>query len=343
MKRRSGLLAVGLVASAIGVSLWVSPGSIGDEQVELEVETLVAVHVAPIRRTTLRRYVTAYGRVEPEPAGAKTPGAGSQLASQVAGTVVEVLCSEGQRVEQGDLLFRLDSRVADVEVEFAVRELARQRLLLDTGGTSEQNLREAERRSAAARAERALLRIQAPFAGVVVRVDARPGEAVNPGSVLGELNDPAHLVASAGVPAAELDELRPGQPVHIRPAGRSAVEGTLLYVSSRLDPRTGLATVRASLLPDSGLRAGEFVSLRIVSDEHADRLAVPVESVVRGEDGTHEIAVLTGDRARKIPVSMGLRDGGLVEVEGEGLREGMQVVTAGAYGLPAQSRVRILP
>ncbi len=36
----------------------------------------------------------------------------------------------------------------------------------------------------------------------------------------------------------------------------------------------------------------------------------------------------------------GLRDGKLVEVEGGGLREGMNIVTLGAYGLPPETRIR---
>jgi len=42
------------------------------------------------------------------------------------------------------------------------------------------------------------------------------------------------------------------------------------------------------------------------------------------------------------PVKVGLRDGELVEIEGDSLREGMTVVTEGAYGLPKETRVRVL-
>jgi hypothetical protein len=41
-------------------------------------------------------------------------------------------------------------------------------------------------------------------------------------------------------------------------------------------------------------------------------------------------------------VKTGLRDGTLVEIEGEGLREGQSVVTAGAYGLPKETKVRVV-
>jgi len=37
-----------------------------------------------------------------------------------------------------------------------------------------------------------------------------------------------------------------------------------------------------------------------------------------------------------------VRDGDLVEVEAEGLKEGYTVVTVGAYGLPQQTKVRVV-
>jgi hypothetical protein len=41
-------------------------------------------------------------------------------------------------------------------------------------------------------------------------------------------------------------------------------------------------------------------------------------------------------------VKVGLRDGDLVEVEGVGLKEGLTVVTTGAYGLPKETRIRVI-
>jgi len=49
-----------------------------------------------------------------------------------------------------------------------------------------------------------------------------------------------------------------------------------------------------------------------------------------------------GDKAVQKPVKAGAKDGPLIEVEGDGLKEGDTVVTVGAYGLPKETKVRVL-
>jgi multidrug efflux pump subunit AcrA (membrane-fusion protein) len=51
---------------------------------------------------------------------------------------------------------------------------------------------------------------------------------------------------------------------------------------------------------------------------------------------------VAGNQATQIPVKTGLREGGLVEVEGAGLKEGDTVVTVGAYGLPEKTKIHVV-
>ena len=166
-------------------------------------DTEVTVHVGKIVRTTLHRYVAAYGRVEPEPASAGRPPARAVIGAPVAGLLTHIRCAEGERVAKGALLFELDSRTAEVAVtraqtalDYAERTLSRQRELLEAGGTSERAVQDAEQlRDAAADDLLAasnqldLLRITAPIAGTVVRIDAALGQPVEPNTVLAEIID----------------------------------------------------------------------------------------------------------------------------------------------------------
>jgi multidrug efflux pump subunit AcrA (membrane-fusion protein) len=92
---------------------------------------------------------------------------------------------------------------------------------------------------------------------------------------------------------------------------------------------------------DTVLRPGQFVTVRILYDEHRDRLAVPIDSVVTDANGRGAfIAVVTNNEATKQPVTVGIKDNGLAEIEGSGLREGTPIVASGAYGLPEKTRIR---
>ncbi|MFO1500099.1 MAG: efflux RND transporter periplasmic adaptor subunit [Verrucomicrobiota bacterium] len=320
-------ITVFLIASGIMTWLvWFRPVQEPGEEKKPEAE--VPVHVATITRATLRRYVTAYGPVEPD------PKASARVASAVPGVVAAVKCVEGERIEKGALLFQLDSRAADVAVAFAEKSVQRQQKLAKVDGTSQKALQDAEQALAAARAQQALLQVQSPLAGVVTKVNTKVGEAADLTTVLGEVVDLDRLVVSANVASTELANLQAGQAAEVIPADSTNVVSTsLIYASPQVDAKTGSGLVRALLPANSGLRPGQFAKLRIIAEEHKDCVAVPVASVAKDASGASFVALVDGEKAVLKPVKVGLRDGDLVEVSGEGLEADKTVVTEGAYGL----------
>jgi multidrug efflux pump subunit AcrA (membrane-fusion protein) len=141
-----------------------------------------------------------------------------------------------------------------------------------------------------------------------------------------------------------------GLPAQIVPASQSAaprdgetlIVGTVAFVSPQVDPKNGAVAVGIDLPAGVMLRPGLSVRVRIVAEEHKDRLAVPREAVVADENGDSVIAVVEGDQATHKAVKTGLEENGLIEIAADGLAEGVTVVTAGAFGLPAASRVKVL-
>ena len=120
----------------------------------------------------------------------------------------------------------------------------------------------------------------------------------------------------------------------------SPTTASVSFVSPSVDLKTGAAPVRLALPEESGLRPGQFVRARIVTEELTGRLVVPRESVVKVDD-ERVIYMVKDDKAIQMPVKTGLRDGNLIEVEAEGLKEGDTIVTVGAYGLPKETKVKI--
>lgn len=330
----------------------------GDEK---KPEIVVAVSVAKVVRTTLQSTVTAYGTVETSPGmGGNQPAGGARLASAASGLVIAVPGVEGTQVAKGAVIAQLDARAADAAViraqatiTAAEKSRARQSQLQAADGTSERAYQEAEERLAAARGELASaqflqsqLAIRAPLAGTLTRLNVKPGEWLDVGKEVGEIVDPARLVLAVSVPSTEAAALRPGQTANafsrLSAEEKPVATATVQYVSSQVSAGTDSVLVRLSLPPESSLRAGQFLAVRIVTEKRDGRLAVPRESVYTDHDGQSTLSIVEGEVAKQKVVKVGLRDGALVEVEGEGVAEGSTVVTLGSYALPKETKVRVL-
>jgi membrane fusion protein, multidrug efflux system len=334
------------------------------EEATSQVATEVSVQVGKITRATLHGYIQAYGTVQLAVGTKGVPAARVGITARSAGLISEVSCVEGQAVKQGDTLFHLDSRVAEATlkqaqqtVELAEKDYARQKELIQSQGTSQKLLQQAQYTLAAAkddltkaRTELSLLAVTAPISGTIVHVLAQPGETVNMSDLLAELIDPNRLIVGFRVPSEQVSLLKPGQKVEIETSDHvtepnnatSRVPAELTFIDSVVDPQSGTVLARASVPVGTGLRPGQFVKVRVIYVEKKDCLVVPEESVVTTLEGRTVIAVVENGKAIQKVVQTGLREKGLVEVHAEGIHEGMQIVTVGAYGLPAETKVRIV-
>lgn len=325
---------------------------------EPDIITEVSVSTGKISQTTLRRYVMAYGVVEPEPASAGKAAASAKIAAPVAGIVQQSYCEEGSTVKKAQLLFELDTRAVDsliaktqVAVDFAQKNFLRKQQLNAADNIShklydeaEQLLQTARKDLLTAQIQRELLHINAPLSGMVMACHVKAGEAVGLNAVVAEVIDLLRLDIAIHVPSVEAVALQLNQPVTIRLGSLpsdSDLHGKITFISSQVDPLTDTVLVRAALPVDTKLRSGQFVNVAIVVEERADCLAVPIDSVVTNENSTR-IAIVEGNNAKQQAVKLGLRDGNLVEVQGEGLQVGMTIVTRGIYGLPLETRVRVV-
>ncbi|PYI45991.1 MAG: hypothetical protein DMF11_10075 [Verrucomicrobia bacterium] len=318
------------ILAAVGCglyALWHKGVPRHQEQPKALGETEVAVHVGKISLATLRHGVTAYGTVEPEPGAADKAPASAQIKSPAAAIVSDVNCFEGQQVEKGQTLFTLNNiRKPDGSVEPA------------------------------------LLKITAPLSGTVVYVNVRPGEVTDPETQtpLVEVVDLNRLIIAANVPSSQMSALKVGQTVEIVPqqaevhdtsaTAETAVPspapvtltGTVTLVEDRVDPKTDMGPVDISVPAEAGLRPGQFVRVRIITEERRDCLTVPSRSIVKNQSGEWVIYLVSGKQAIQQPVKVGFREGDTVQVQSLVLQPGDKVVTTGAYGLPGKTKIRIL-
>jgi membrane fusion protein (multidrug efflux system) len=353
MKIKLKMINATILAGAVFSLVFLQNTHSADENTEPQVD----VTVSKIQKTTLRSYVTGYGHIETEPAiGGRSP-ASAKITSSVAGIVTEVKCYEGLNVKKGAVLFFLDSRIAEAELEkakqavaFAEKAFQRQKELQKSDATSDKTYQEIENQLAVAKNDLAAAQINlsyysisAPFSGTITGLKVSPGEYIDSNSVMAEIIDLTRLVAVVNIPVSEASNLRSGQSVEIRTGNDSSpVSGRLAFLSPSVDAASGTVMAYVNIPPDSGLKPGRFVSARITCAEHRDCLAVPVASLVNDSEEGWIISVIADGRSKRMNVKTGLRDNGMVEVESEGLREGMAVITLGTYALPDNTKVRVI-
>ncbi|HAO80346.1 MAG TPA: efflux RND transporter periplasmic adaptor subunit [Verrucomicrobia subdivision 3 bacterium] len=322
------ILAAGLGVVALIKSRGAASASATEEEAT---PTIVTVQTGALKLATLHRFIEGYGTVETAPATSDAPAAGAMISAPVAGVVTKITVVEGQHVEQGDLLVELNS--GTTTAENARQQVERQKKLYAEQNTSLKNLQDAE-------AQLALLRVTAPLSGTVVRVNVKPGQAVDLTTVVAEVMDLNRLVVSAGIPASEAGELKTGNEVQV--LAEPPVTAILSFVSPAVDASNGTVLTRATLPAASGLRPGQFVSLRVITAVHTNCLAAPTECVVADINGQSVIALVKGDEATQTPVQTGFRENGWLEIAGTGLKAGDAVVTVGAYGLPEKTKIQVM-
>lgn len=352
MNIKSGFINVTILGGILFSLIFLQNTCRADEDTEPQVD----VSVSKIRKTTLRSYVSAYGHIEAEPALEGRSPAGAKITSSVSGIVTEIKCHEGLNVKKGEILFLLDSHIAEADLLkakqallFAEKSFQRQKELQKSDATSDKNFQEMENQLAIAKNDLAAAqtnisyyRISAPFSGTVTSLSVSPGEFVDSNIIMAEVTDLSRLAAVVNIPVSEASGLRPGQSAEIRTdTGSPGVSGRLVLLAPGVDAASGSMPAYVDIPPDAGLKPGRFVSVRIISGEKKDCLAVPAESLVRDPEDGWIISVVADGRSKRIKVKAGLRDNGLAEVDSDELKEGMTVITLGTYALPDNTEVRI--
>ena len=157
--------------------------------------------------------------------GTVTPIDSYQLRALAVGEVLEAPFEVGDRVEKGDILYRLDAR--DAEMGIAQAELA---------------LRQAQKNCDDLAAS---LTVSASAPGVVQKVLVQRGDLVGPGTPVAEVADTSSLTLTLPFHAADAKNIRPGQSAEVTIAGTlETLPGTVESVSSAELVGSGGALVR---------------------------------------------------------------------------------------------------
>lgn len=244
----------------------------------------------------------------------------SQLAAGADGEVLEVAVREGDRVERGQVLLRVDADLAQADLRAA-------RAALETTSQRHQQAeREAERfqragsrlvggleierasteaealaaqrqntRASVARARASLSRhrVVAPFDGVIAARHVDPGDWVSPGTTALEIVVDDRTEVLVRVEPAMLDDVGPGFEARLRRDDHEA-SATVQGVVRALDQTTRTAQVRLAAEAASWLLPGSTVDVTFVVEHEGEGLLVPRDALVEGVTATRVVRVIDG-------------------------------------------------
>ena len=360
------IIAVGVCFFSAGCSR--EENSEKKAQVSVPIPVTIAQAVQKDFDVTLSSFghVSSYSRVEVKP--------------RVSGHIISVHFSEGQEVEKGDLLFKIDPRKTEASLEQAKATFANDeaRLInaqnnynrakalfesvqplisreeMDSITTS---LRTAEASVAADKAsiENILLTLEfseitAPIAGKTGAIQVDLGNVVaSDADTLVSINQIHPISVEFSIPEKFLFQLRKtlGSSdrskvnVYDNDTGSFISSGELNFMENHVDQNTGMINVSAYFENENNeLWPGQFVRISMQLEKIKDAIVIPSVAVQSGQNGDFVYVVKPDNTLEYRLVEVSVQRG-LESVIASGISPGENVVTDGQLRLTPESSVTI--
>ncbi len=299
------------------------------------------------------------------------------LKARVDGQVASVEFTEGQHVNRGDVLIRLDptdfaARLQQAEATVARDEALVARMRADTARyvalkdrnfVSEEKVNEVRTNEAAAvanlRASKAAAEVarlqlsyatlRAPITGIVGARLVFPGSAVKANDiVVAVVNRVRPLLVSFSVPERHLPQLRAARQagslsVDVSPPGDSSQHftGSIRFIDNAVDAGTGTILLKAELPnQDEKLTPGQFLNVALLLDTLRQAVTVPDSAVQQGVENKF-VYVVNGDSSVELrEVEAVASADGFTAILGR-VEPGETVITDGHLRLVPGARVKI--
>ena len=355
MKKRNLIFFAGLVGFAalsafVTRSSWMGASAQGPQRARV-----IAVELTKAERKPVPVDVDSIGTV--------TPISSVALKSRVETTIVSVHFEDGAKVHEGDLLFTLDARQIDAQIEQAEGMLAKDQAqlegaqrdhrrysdLIGKGATTQVNVDNAKTQAdiliGTIKADQSALDnlkvqksytiIRAPFSGRISAANVKVGNFVRPADTapLAVINQMAPVYVTFAIPQRVLVDLRDAMAsggskvIATIPGHQRSEDGKVAMVENSVDSTTGMVTVRGIMNNENEtLWPGILVNTKLVIRTE-DAVTVPTAAVQRSQNGNYVFIVKDG-KAHVQPVDVSRTFQG-ISVVASGLSGGEDVIVDG--------------
>jgi multidrug efflux system membrane fusion protein len=299
--------------------------------------------------------------------------------AQITGEMTSVSFTEGEDVEQGQVLVTLDKRPLEAalqqaqatlekdaaQAENARAQAARYQDLLQRGIATREQVDTMRTQAAALEAtvaaDRANLesaRVQLTYATITAPMSGRTGLLqVHPGNLVRAqdmqpivtINKITPVYVSFSVPEAQLPALKrfiaaqgtlPASAIAPTESGTPST-GRVNFIDNAVDPTTGTIKVKGTFPnEDRRLWPGQFVNVTVTLSSEPRAVVVPSAAVQTGQQGTYVFVVKPDQTVELRPVTVA-RTAGDDSVVQAGVSAGDTVITDGHLRLVPGSRISV--
>lgn len=274
------------------------------------------------------------------------------ISSRLSGYILDLDVREGDRVEKGQLLVRIDPVnarqtliQAQADLNNAKAERNRYEELFKAGAETRQQVERVQLRYklAASQVEQArnLLsysEVRSPVAGVVVEKRMSRGDLAAPGAAILILEDPASLLVETYVSEQFVSGIQIGDKVDVEIAAfKRAFQGSVRQVVQAADAISHQFLIKVALEAYDGIRPGMYAQVGFIVGSRKTIL-VPQQAVIE-QAGLHGIYIVDTKgtahyrqirvgqiRDGQAEVLAGLHEGDVIAWQGEpAIKTGMQV------------------
>jgi multidrug efflux system membrane fusion protein len=298
-----------------------------------------------------------------------------QVRSQVNGQIESVHFKEGQDVKKGQLLFTLDRRPLEADLEKALGMMQRDEAqaansaaqanrydVLEKQGVIAPQLAEQQRAQAkadasvvnAAKAAVNAARVQLQFTEIRAPLDARAGALlVNQGNLvkandtpfLVQLNQITPIYVTFSVPESQIDVVRKYAAQRLKvmaspkdqPANPEA--GDLTFIDNGVDTSTGTVKLKATMPnKDKRFLPGQFVDVVLHLSNQKNAVVVPTKAIQEGQQGSYVYVVNQQNIAEPRPVAPSgtYKD---LTIVAKGVQPGERVIVEGQMRVAPNAKV----
>jgi len=289
--------------------------------------------------------------------GMVEPWESLNILAEVMGMVAEVLVEEGDHVQAGELIVRLDAsdyentrNSVQASYDLALTNLKRLTSLHEQEIIAQSEFDSSKAEVDRLKAELAIAELQikrcyirSSISGVVNVLPAKKGLYLAVGDPVATVLDIDRVKISVGIPETDVDAVRKIDKfeIVIEALQNKKVIGEKHFLAVAPESQAQVYKLELEVANESDdILPGMFARVEIIKQEFPEALAIPLYAVI-SRDNKHYVYTEEENLAKITEVKLGILDGWQIQVT-EGLSPGQRVVVVGQRSVDSDQRLNVV-